>query len=61
MQDICQAIIDKVINDIPLTEIYAGLSGAVDKKDFYKTVLSLIETGKIPNVMVCWCGMNCAR
>jgi len=61
MQDIRQIIIDNVAKDIPLTDIYVGLDGVVDKIDFYKTVLSLIETGSIPNIMVCYCGIDCTR
>jgi len=61
MQNIRQIIIDNVVKDIPLTEIFIGLGGVVDKTDFYKTVLSLIETGSIPNIMVCYCGIDCTR
>jgi hypothetical protein len=61
MQEIRQTIIDSVAQNIPLTEIYASLGNAVDKIDFYKTVASLIETNSIPNIMVCWCGIDCTR
>ena len=61
MQDIRQVIIDNVAKDIPLTEIYVGFGGAVEKNDFYKAVLSLIETGSIPSIMVCYCGIDCSR
>lgn len=61
MRDIRRAISDGVAKDIPLTDIYAGLGGDVGKIEFYKTVLSLIETGGIPNIMICWCGIDCAR
>jgi len=61
MQDIRQTIIDNVVKDIPLPEIYSSLGGVLDKIDFYKTVFSLIETGSIPNIMICWCGIDCTR
>jgi len=61
MQDIRRIIIDSVARDIPLTEIFDGLGGAFRKIDFYKTVFLLIEAGDIPNIMVCWCGIDCTR
>lgn len=61
MRYINQTIIDGVANDVPLTDIYADFRGAVGKTGFYKIVLSLIETNAIPNIMVCYCGVDCAR
>lgn len=61
MQNVIQVIIDSVSKNIPLTEIYAGLDTSVDKIDFYKTVASLIQDGVIPNIMICWCGIDCTR
>ena len=61
MQDIRQTIIERVAKDIPLIEIYAGLDEFVDKTEFYKIVAELIETGAIPNTMICWCGIDCMR
>ena len=61
MPDVRQTIVANIAKNIPLTDIYAGLSGAVDKIGFYKIVLSLIESKHIPNIMVCWCGIDCSR
>lgn len=61
MQSLHQAIVEGIKKNIPLTEILAGLGGAADKRSFYKAVAALIETGEIPNVMVCWCGIDCTR
>ena len=61
MQDIRQVIIHNVNQKIPLTQIYTDFGDTVNRIEFYKTVLSLIETGAIPNIMVCWCGIDCTR
>ena len=38
-----------------------AFGGTVDKIEFYKTVFSLIETRAIPNIMVCFCGIDCTH
>lgn len=61
MQTIRQTIIDSVSKNISLPEIYAGLDCSIDKIDFYKTVFSLIKESAIPNIMICWCGIDCTN
>ena len=57
MDDIRQTIIESFAKDIPLSEINVGL----EKIEFYKIVTELIESGAIPNIMICWCGIDCTR
>ena len=61
MQDIRQNIIERIAEDIPLTEIYAGFGETVGKIEFYRIVSELIEIGAITNIMICWCGIDCTR
>lgn len=44
-----------------LTNIYAELSDTIEKVDFYKTVLALIQSSKIPNILICCCGHDCSK
>jgi len=61
VQDVRVAIVNGVANDIPLTDIYLSLRDFVGKRGFYKIVLSLIEAGDMPNVMICYCGIDCTH
>lgn len=56
-----QRIIAGVQAGQPLAEMYTAVSKEVSKMDFYRLVLSLTETGEIPNVLVCYCGHDCGR
>ena len=48
-------------HNTPLADVYKASTGGVSKLDFYRMVLSMIETGEIPNLLVCCCGHDCAR
>lgn len=46
---------------LPKRLLYAGLNGIICKIEIYNIIFSLIETGVIPNIMICWCGVDCTR
>ena len=61
MQDIRQIIIESVAKNISLADIFTDINGVTDKIEFYKIAVALIESGSIPNIMICWCGIDCTR
>lgn len=61
MSALQEKIISGVNSNTALPGIYSSLNGSVSKSDFYKTVLSLIEKGLIPNVLICFCGYDCSK
>lgn len=58
---ISEAIIDGLSARETLTEIYTRVSGAIGKPGFYQEVLRLIESGLIPNILICCCGHDCSK
>ena len=55
-----QIIIAGVEQNKPLHDLFASLDG-VDKRDFYRIVLTLIQRGQIPNLLMCYCGIDCGK
>lgn len=61
MQNVNEAIIYGIEKKESLVDIFAELGNAIGKVEFYRAVLILIESGKIPNVLICYCGHDCSR
>lgn len=61
MHTIREEIIEGVRQDENLMNLYDRLSGKLTKPAFFKAVLDLIQEEIIPNVLICYCGHDCAR
>ena len=61
MPNLIELIKSGITENKSLVDIYSESNDVVDKIDFYRNVLTLIENGQIPNVLICFCGHDCSK